>query len=43
MKGDTISAVQYGVTAVFVVVALAVGLTVARVVTEREWQRPSAR
>ncbi|GLJ80128.1 threonine/serine ThrE exporter family protein [Microbacterium imperiale] len=43
IEGDTISAVQYGVTAVFVVVALAVGLTVARVVTEREWQRPSAR
>lgn len=43
IDGDTLSAVQNGVTAVFVVVALAVGLTVARVVTEREWLRPSAR
>lgn len=43
IEGDTLSAVQNGVTAVFVVVALAVGLTAARVVTEREWQRPSVR
>ena len=29
-----------GFTAVFVVVALAIGLTVSRVLTEREWSRP---
>ncbi|RLK47879.1 threonine/serine ThrE exporter family protein [Microbacterium telephonicum] len=38
--GDTLTAIQNGFTAVFVVVALAIGLTVARVVTEREWSPP---
>jgi uncharacterized membrane protein YjjB (DUF3815 family) len=37
ISGDTLTAVQSGFTAVFVVVALAIGLTVARVLTEREW------
>lgn len=37
IDGDTLAAIQNGVQAVFVVVALAIGLTVARVVTEREW------
>ena len=40
ISGDTLSAIQNGFTAVFVVVALAIGLTVARVLTEREWSRP---
>ena len=40
IAGDTLSAIQNGFTAVFVVVALAIGLTVARVLTEREWSRP---
>lgn len=39
--GDTLAAIQNGFTAVFVVVALAIGLTVARVLTEREWSRPT--
>lgn len=37
IDGDTLTAVQQGAEAVFVVIALAVGLTVARVITEREW------
>jgi len=41
IDGDTLSAIQNGMQAVFVVVALAIGLTVARVLTEREWQRPA--
>ncbi len=42
-SGDTLTAVQSGFTAVFiVVVALAIGLTVARVLTEREWVRRGA-
>lgn len=40
ISGDTLAAVQNGFGAVFVVVALAIGLTVARVLTEREWSRP---
>lgn len=40
IDGDTVAAIQNGFTAVFVVVALAIGLTVARVLTEREWSRP---
>lgn len=40
IAGDTLAAIQSGLTAVFVVVALAIGLTVARVLTEREWTRP---
>ena len=40
IAGDTLAAVQNGFTAVFVVVALAIGLTVARVLTEREWSVP---
>ncbi|GAA3029818.1 threonine/serine exporter family protein [Microbacterium dextranolyticum] len=40
IAGDTLSAIQNGFTAVFVVVALAIGLTVARVLTEREWSMP---
>lgn len=39
IDGDTLAAVQNGVQAVFVVVALAIGLTVSRVLTEREWSR----
>lgn len=39
--GDTLAAIQNGMQAVFVVVALAIGLTVSRVLTEREWQRPA--
>lgn len=39
--GDTLSAIESGFTAVFVVVALSVGLTVARVLTEREWSTPA--
>ncbi|MGB4780135.1 threonine/serine ThrE exporter family protein, partial [Microbacterium sp.] len=37
ISGDTLAAIQNATTALFVVVALAVGLTVARVLTEREW------
>ncbi|WP_454117980.1 threonine/serine ThrE exporter family protein [Microbacterium lacticum] len=40
ISGDTLAAIQNGFTAVFVVVALAIGLTVARILTEREWSRP---
>lgn len=40
IAGDTLAAIQNGFTAVFVVVALAIGLTVARVLTEREWSLP---
>ncbi|PZU49135.1 MAG: hypothetical protein DI566_02150 [Microbacterium sp.] len=40
IAGETVDAIQYGFTAVFVVVALAIGLTVARVLTEREWSLP---
>ncbi|MBN9178591.1 MAG: threonine/serine exporter family protein [Microbacterium sp.] len=40
ISGDTLTAIQSGFTAVFIVVALAIGLTVARVLTEREWARP---
>ena len=40
IDGDTLAAIQNGMQAVFVVVALAIGLTVSRVLTEREWQRP---
>lgn len=40
IAGDTLLAIQNGFTAVFVVVALAIGLTVARVLTEREWSVP---
>lgn len=40
IAGDTLAAIQNGFTAVFVVVALAIGLTVARILTEREWSRP---
>ncbi|GAA2003152.1 threonine/serine ThrE exporter family protein [Microbacterium ulmi] len=43
IDGDTVSAVQNGGQALFVVVALAVGLTVARILTEREWQVPTER
>lgn len=39
IDGDTLAAIQNGVQAVFVVVALAIGLTVSRVLTEREWSR----
>lgn len=39
IDGDTVAAVQNGVQAVFVVVALTIGLTVARILTEREWQQ----
>ena len=35
--GDTLAAIQNAMTALFVVVALAIGLTVARIFTEREW------
>ncbi len=42
ISGDTLTAVQSGFTAVFIVVALAIGLTVARVLTEREWVRRGA-
>ncbi len=41
INGETVTAIQSGFTAVFVVVALAIGLTVARVVTEREWSSPA--
>jgi len=41
IAGDTLVAIQSGFTAVFVVVALAIGLTVARIVTEKEWSRSS--
>lgn len=41
--GETLEAVEAGFTAVFVVVALAIGLTVARVLTEREWSTPARR
>lgn len=41
IDGDTLAAIQNGMQAVFVVVALAIGLTVARVLTEREWQLPA--
>lgn len=41
IDGDTLAAIQNGVTAVFVVVALAIGLTVARILTEREWSLPA--
>lgn len=41
IDGDTLAAIQNGMQAVFVVVALAIGLTVSRVLTEREWQLPS--
>lgn len=41
IDGDTVSAVQNGLQAVFVVVALTIGLTVARILTEREWQQTS--
>lgn len=40
IDGDTVAAVQNGVQALFVVVGLVVGLTVARILTEREWQLP---
>lgn len=43
IDGDTVSAVQNGVQAIFVVVALTIGLTVARILTEREWQQPVGR
>lgn len=39
IDGDTLAAIQNAVTALFIVVALAIGLTVARVLTEREWLR----
>lgn len=39
IDGDTVAAVQNGVQAVFVVVALTIGLTVARILTEREWKQ----
>lgn len=38
---DTLAAIQNGFTTVFVVVALAIGLTVSRVLTEREWSLPA--
>jgi len=41
IDGDTLAAIQNGMQALFVVVALAIGLTVARVLTEREWQLPA--
>ncbi len=41
ISGDTLAAIQNGFTAVFVVVALAIGLTVSRVLTEREWSLPA--
>ena len=41
ISGDTLAAVQNGFTAVFVVVALAIGLTLARILTEREWSIPA--
>lgn len=41
IAGDTLTAIQNGFTTVFVVVALAIGLTVARIVTEREWSLPA--
>lgn len=39
IDGDTLLALQSGMQAVFVVMALAVGLTVGRILTEREWLR----
>lgn len=39
--GDTLAAIQNGFTAVFVVIALAIGLTVSRVLTEQEWSLPA--
>lgn len=36
-QGDMVAAGTYGVQALFTVVALAVGLTAARMLTEREW------
>lgn len=39
IDGETLAAIRNGFSAVFVVVALAIGLTVARVLTEREWSR----
>jgi uncharacterized membrane protein YjjB (DUF3815 family) len=35
--GDTLQALAYGVEAVFVVIAVAVGLTFARTLTDRNW------
>lgn len=35
--GETIDALAYGVQACFVIIALAIGLTVARTVTDRSW------
>jgi uncharacterized membrane protein YjjP (DUF1212 family) len=36
-EGDTIAALGYGVSAVLIVAALAVGLAIARMLTDREW------
>lgn len=36
-QGDTTQALGYGVTAALVVVALAIGLAIARMLTDREW------
>lgn len=40
IDGDTLAAVEQAAEAMFVLAALAIGLTVARIVTEREWIRP---
>ena len=39
IEGDTLAAVQQALEAGFVLVGLAAGLTVARVLAEREWRR----
>jgi uncharacterized membrane protein YjjB (DUF3815 family) len=36
-QGDTTQALGYGVTAALVVAALAIGLAIARMLTDREW------
>lgn len=38
-EGSNIEAMAYGVEAVFVVIAIAIGLTIARSVTDRDWTR----
>ena len=36
-NGDTMQALGYGVSAALIVTALAVGLAIARMLTDREW------
>lgn len=38
-SGDTLQALAYGVEAVFIVIAIAIGLTLARSVTDINWLR----